>query len=83
MQQRKDFDAAIARQQKQTETLVARLIEQEIQIQKLNAQVETSSPCPTNPGRKSLNPVLKNPTLSYQSAKRSVRVQQDFVQWGA
>jgi|RhiMetdeSRZDD1v2_1073273.scaffolds.fasta_scaffold97912_2 hypothetical protein len=44
MQQRKDFDAAIARQQKQTETLVARLIEQEIQIQKLNAQVETSSP---------------------------------------
>jgi hypothetical protein len=44
VQQRKDFEAAIARQQKQTETLVARLNEQQIQIQKLNAQVETSSP---------------------------------------
>jgi uncharacterized coiled-coil protein SlyX len=39
-QQRKDFEAALARQQKQTELLVARLNEQEAQIQKVSAQVK-------------------------------------------
>ena len=39
-QQRKDFEAAIVRQQKTTEALVARLNEQEARIQKVSAQVE-------------------------------------------
>jgi hypothetical protein len=39
-QQREDFEAAIARQQKETEALVARLNEQEAQIQKVSAQIE-------------------------------------------
>ena len=39
-QQRKDFEAAIVQQQKTTEALVARLNEQEAQIQKVSAQVE-------------------------------------------
>jgi hypothetical protein len=43
-QQRKDFEAAIVQQQKTTEALVARLNEQEARIQKVRAQVETSSP---------------------------------------
>src|SRR4029453_11199377 len=42
-QQRKDFEAAIALQQKQAETLLARLNEQEARIQKVSAQLETSS----------------------------------------
>jgi trimeric autotransporter adhesin len=39
-QQRKDFEAAMVRQQKTTDALVARLNEQEARIQKVSAQVE-------------------------------------------
>jgi hypothetical protein len=39
-QQRKDFEAAIVRQQKTTEALVARLNEQEARIQNVSAQIE-------------------------------------------
>ena len=42
-QQRKDFETAIVQQRKATEALVARLNEQEARIQKVSAQVETSS----------------------------------------
>jgi hypothetical protein len=40
-QQRNDFEAAIVRQQKTTEALLARLNEQEARIQKVSAQVES------------------------------------------
>jgi hypothetical protein len=43
-QQRKDFETAIAQQRKATEALVARLNEQEAQIQKVSAQVEARGP---------------------------------------
>ena len=43
-QQRKDFEAAIVQQQKTTEALVARLNEQEAQIQKVSAQTEIDRP---------------------------------------
>jgi len=43
-QQRKDFEAAIVQQQKTTEALVARLNEQEAQIQKVSAQTEIGRP---------------------------------------
>jgi hypothetical protein len=43
-QQRRDFEAATVRQQKETETLVARLNEQEARIQKVSAQIEVSTP---------------------------------------
>jgi hypothetical protein len=39
-QQRKDFETAMTRQQKTTEALVARLNEQEAQIQKVSAQIQ-------------------------------------------
>jgi hypothetical protein len=39
-QQRKDFEAAIVQQQKTTEALVARLNDQEAQIQKVSAKIE-------------------------------------------
>jgi Chaperone of endosialidase len=42
-QQRKYFETAIAQQRRATEALVARLNEQEAQIQKVSAQIETSS----------------------------------------
>jgi hypothetical protein len=38
-QQRDDFEAAIVQQQKTTESLVARLNEQETRIQKVSAQL--------------------------------------------
>jgi septal ring factor EnvC (AmiA/AmiB activator) len=40
-QQRRDFEATMVRQQKTTDTLVARLNEQEARIQKVSAQLET------------------------------------------
>lgn len=43
-QQRKDFEAAIVRQQKTTEALVARLNEQEARIEKVSAQVKMRKP---------------------------------------
>jgi hypothetical protein len=43
-QQRRDFEAAIVRQQKTTEALVARLNEQEARIQKVSAQAEMRKP---------------------------------------
>jgi Chaperone of endosialidase len=43
-QQRKDFETAIAQQRKVTDALVARLNEQEAQIQKVSAQVEPRKP---------------------------------------
>jgi hypothetical protein len=43
-QQRKDFETAMTRQQKATEALVARLNEQEAQIQKVNAQIQKGKP---------------------------------------
>jgi len=43
-QQPTDFETAIVQQRKATEALVARLNEQEARIQKVSAQVETSSP---------------------------------------
>ena len=43
-QQREDFEAAMVQQRKATEALLARVNEQEAQIQKVSAQVETSSP---------------------------------------
>jgi len=45
-QQRKDFDAAIAQQQKGMEAVTARLNEQAAQIQKVSAQLEASKPAP-------------------------------------
>jgi hypothetical protein len=39
-QDRKDFEAAIVRQPKETEALVARLNEQEARIQKVSAKIE-------------------------------------------
>ena len=39
-QQRKDFEVAIAHQREITESVVARLNEQEARIQKVNAQIE-------------------------------------------
>jgi ribosomal protein L16 Arg81 hydroxylase len=39
-QQRKDFEAAISLQQKETESLIARLNEQEAWIQKVSARIE-------------------------------------------
>jgi septal ring factor EnvC (AmiA/AmiB activator) len=43
-QQRKDFEAALARQQKATDALVAQLNEQEARIQKVSAQFEQRKP---------------------------------------
>jgi hypothetical protein len=45
-QQRKDFEAAIARQQKEIEALTAMVKEQASQIQKVSAQLEVSKPAP-------------------------------------
>jgi hypothetical protein len=45
-QQRKDFEAAIAQQQKQIEALTATLKEQAAQIQKVTAQLETTRQVP-------------------------------------
>ena len=42
--QRKDFEAAMAQQQKTTEAVVARLNEQEVRIQKVSAQIEQGKP---------------------------------------
>jgi anion-transporting ArsA/GET3 family ATPase len=42
-QQRKDFEATIVRQQKETEALVARLNEQEAWIQKVSAKIEVGN----------------------------------------
>jgi len=44
--QRKDFEAAIAQQQKQIEALTATMKEQASQIQKVSAQLELSKPAP-------------------------------------
>jgi hypothetical protein len=44
--QRKDFEAAIAQQQKQIEALTATVKEQASQIQKVSAQLELSKPAP-------------------------------------
>jgi hypothetical protein len=44
--QRKDFDAAIAQQQKQVEALTAMVKEQAAQIQKVSAQLELSKAAP-------------------------------------
>jgi Chaperone of endosialidase len=43
-QQRKDFETAMTRQQKATEALIARLNEQEAQIQKVSAQIQKGKP---------------------------------------
>ena len=43
-QQRRDFEAAIVQQRKTTEALIARLNEQEAQIQRVNAQVQEHRP---------------------------------------
>ena len=43
-QQRKDFEMAIARQQKEMDALTAQLKEQTAQIQKVRAQVELNRP---------------------------------------
>jgi hypothetical protein len=43
-QQRKDFEAAIYRQQKAMDALIARINEQEARIQKVSAQVEARGP---------------------------------------
>jgi septal ring factor EnvC (AmiA/AmiB activator) len=45
-QQRNDFEAAIARQQKQIEALTATVKEQAAQIQKVSAQLEVSKAAP-------------------------------------
>jgi hypothetical protein len=45
-QQWKDFEAAIAQQQKQIEALTATVTEQAAQIQKVSAQLEVSKPAP-------------------------------------
>ena len=44
--QRKDFDAAIAQQQKQIEALTATVKEQAAQVQKVNAQFELTKAAP-------------------------------------
>jgi len=44
--ERKDFEAAIAQQQKQIEALTATVKEQAAQIQKVSAQLELSKPAP-------------------------------------
>ena len=45
-QQRKDFETAMAQQQKQLQALTASLKEQASQIQKVSAQIEVSTPTP-------------------------------------
>jgi septal ring factor EnvC (AmiA/AmiB activator) len=45
-QQRKDFEAAIAQQQREIEALTATVKEQASQIQKVSAQLELSKPAP-------------------------------------
>ena len=45
-QQRKDFETAMAQQQKQLQALTASLKEQAAQIQKVSAQIEVSTPTP-------------------------------------
>jgi hypothetical protein len=45
-QQRKDFEAAVAQQQKEIKTLAATVKEQASQIQKVSAQLEMSKPAP-------------------------------------
>jgi hypothetical protein len=45
-QQRKDFEAQTALQQKETQALTASLTEQAAQIQKVSAQLEASKPAP-------------------------------------
>jgi septal ring factor EnvC (AmiA/AmiB activator) len=45
-QQRKDFEVALAQQQKEIEALTATLKEQAAQIQKVSAQIETSKFAP-------------------------------------
>ncbi len=45
-EQRKDFDATIARQQKEIEAITATVKEQAAQIQKVSAQVEVNKPAP-------------------------------------
>jgi septal ring factor EnvC (AmiA/AmiB activator) len=45
-QQRRDFEAALAQQQKQIEALTATVKEQAAQIQKVSAQLEMSEPAP-------------------------------------
>ena len=45
-QQRKDFEAALAEQQKQIDLLTAQLREQAAQIQKVSVQLEASKPAP-------------------------------------
>ena len=45
-QQRKDFEAAIAQQQKEIESLTATVKQQAAQIQKVNAQLELSKSAP-------------------------------------
>src|SRR5262249_42674675 len=46
MQQRKDFEAAIARQQSEIEALTATVKQQASQIQKVSAQLEVSKAAP-------------------------------------
>jgi septal ring factor EnvC (AmiA/AmiB activator) len=45
-QQRKDFETAIAQQQKEIEALTATVKQQAVQIQKVSAQLEASKPAP-------------------------------------
>jgi septal ring factor EnvC (AmiA/AmiB activator) len=45
-QQRKDFEAAVAQQQKEIKTLTATVKEQASQIEKVSAQLEMSKPAP-------------------------------------
>jgi septal ring factor EnvC (AmiA/AmiB activator) len=45
-QQRKDFEGAIAQQQREIEALTATVTEQAAQIQKVSAQLEASKPAP-------------------------------------
>jgi septal ring factor EnvC (AmiA/AmiB activator) len=46
-QQRKAFDATVARQRKETQALAAQVKEQAAQIQKVSAQLEMSHPATT------------------------------------
>jgi septal ring factor EnvC (AmiA/AmiB activator) len=45
-QQRKDFETAIAQQQKEIEALTATVKQEAVQIQKVSAQFEASKPAP-------------------------------------
>ena len=45
-QQRKDFEATVAKQQEEIAALTARLKEQAAQIQKVSAQIEVSKAAP-------------------------------------